>query len=117
MNKKVANLSKEYILVPVCPEQLGGLPTPREMAEIKGGRVYTKSGPDVTKQYREGARETLRIAKLVGAEEAILKQKSPSCGYGQVFDGRFSGRLKAGQGITAALLKKNGLKVISEDDL
>lgn len=117
INRKLIELSQKGTLIPICPEQLGGLPTPREIAEIRNGKVYTKSGRDITKRYRQGARETLKIAKLSGAKEAILKQKSPSCGYGQIFDGSFSGKLKAGKGITASLLEKNGLKIISDDNL
>jgi len=116
-NLKVVRLSKKYTLVPVCPEQLGGLPTPRKSAQIKGSRVLTKSGNDVTKNFAIGARETLKIAKLFGIKEAIFKQKSPSCGCGQIFDGSFSGKIAKGDGITTRLLKKNGIKVVSEEEL
>ncbi|MEM1565725.1 MAG: DUF523 domain-containing protein [Candidatus Bathyarchaeia archaeon] len=117
LNEKVVELLKTEILIPVCPEQLGGLPTPREPAEIVGNRVITKSGEDVTNKFLRGAMETLRIAKLFGVKEAILKQGSPSCGCGKIYDGTFSGKTIRGDGITTALLKKHGIKVITEEDL
>ena len=116
-NKKVLGLTQKEILIPICPEQLGGLPTPREPAEQKKGEVYTKSGKNVTKYFNRGAKQVLAIAKLCGAKEAILKQRSPSCGCGQIYDGTFSGKIIVGNGVTAALLKKNGIKVMTEEDL
>jgi len=116
-NRKVIELAKKEILIPVCPEQLGGLPTPREPAEIKGKRVFTKSGKEVTKNFQKGAEEVLKIAKLFGIKEAILKQKSPSCGLGKIYDGTFRGKLIKGKGVTASLLKKNKIKIISEENL
>jgi len=117
LNKKVIKLLKKETLIPVCPEQLGGLPTPREPAEQRQNRVATKLGKDVTKNFERGAKEVLRLAKLFGVEEAILKQRSPSCGCGQIYDGTFSGRIIKGDGVTTALLKRNGIKVVSEEDL
>lgn len=116
-NKKVVELLKTEPLIPVCPEQLGGLPTPREPAEVVGKRVITRSGKDVTEKFIRGANETLKIAKLFGVKEAILKQGSPSCGCGRIYDGTFSGKTVKGDGITTALLKKHGIKVITEEDL
>ena len=116
-NKKVLELAKRDILIPVCPEQLGGLPTPREPAEQKMNRVITKSGEDVTENFVNGARQVLELAKLFGIKEAILKQRSPSCGCGQIYDGTFTGKIIEGDGVTTALLKKNGIKVITEEDL
>lgn len=116
-NEKVVELLKIELLIPVCPEQLGGLPTPREPAEIFGGKVLTKSGRDVTENFIRGARETLKIVKLLGVKEAVLKQGSPSCGCGRIYNGTFSGKTVEGDGITAALLKKHGIKVITEEDL
>lgn len=111
----------------VCPEQLGGLPTPRVPAEIQGGsgedvldgqsRVLNREGQDMTEAFLRGAQETLRIARLVGAEGAVLKEGSPSCGSTLIYDGTFQGRKKAGQGVTAALLRREGLPVWSENDL
>jgi uncharacterized protein YbbK (DUF523 family) len=116
-NKKVMALLKKEILIPICPEQLGGLPTPREPAEIKGGKVITKSGKDVTDNFKRGAKEVLKIAKMFGIKEAVLKQGSPSCGCGRIYDGTFSGKTIKGDGVTTALLKRNGIRVITEEDL
>lgn len=118
LNKKCLRLFKEGKLIPVCPEQLGGLATPREKAEIqKDGRVLTKSGKDLTKNFLKGARETLKIAKALNIKEAILKSKSPSCGSGLIYDGTFSGKLIKGDGKTAALLKKNKIRLITEKEV
>ena len=117
LNKKVIALAKKETLIPVCPEQLGGLPTPRECCELKGKKAVTKSGKDLTKPFSKGAAETLRIAQSLGVKQAILKQRSPSCGSGKIYDGTFSGKIIKGSGITAALLKKNGIKVVSEEEL
>ncbi|MGB9854864.1 MAG: DUF523 domain-containing protein [Candidatus Bathyarchaeales archaeon] len=117
LNQKVIALLKAEILIPVCPEQLGGLPTPREPAELKGDRVITKSGRDVTENFVRGAKQVLELAKLFGIKKAILKQGSPSCGCGRISDEKISGGAAKGYGITAALLKENGIEVISEEDL
>jgi len=117
LNQKVVELSKKEILIPVCPEQLGGLPTPREPSEQKGEKVVSKSGKDVTKNFKKGAEEVLKIAKLFNIKEAILKQKSPSCGSGLIYDGTFSGIITRGDGVTASLLKNNNIRVISEEDV
>ena len=95
-------LMERYHLVPVCPEQLGGLPTPREPSERQGCAVVMKSGTDVTAQYRRGAEQ---------------KERSPSCGSGRIYDGTFSGRLTSGDGVTAALLKENGIAVYGESEI
>ncbi len=116
-NQKVVELLKAEILIPVCPEQLGGLPTPREPAEINGKRVITRSGMDVTKNFMRGAKQTLKLARLLGVKEAILKQGSASCGCGWIYDGTFSGKTVKGDGVTTALLKKNGIKIVTEEDL
>lgn len=115
-NKKVIALSKKEILIPVCPEQLGGLPTPREPAEQKGKKVITKSRRDVTKNFKRGAKEVLKLAKIFNIKEAILKQRSPSCGCGQIYDGTFSGRIIKGEGVTTILLKRNKIKITPADD-
>lgn len=116
-DKKVIKLAKKELLIPICPEQLGGLPTPREPAEQRKGKVITRSGKDVTKNFKKGAKEALKLARLSGIKEAILKQRSPSCGHGQIYDGTFSGRIVKGDGVTTAFLKKNSIRVISEEDL
>ena len=110
-------LSEKYELVPVCPEQLGGLPTPRPSAEICGERVITKEGADVTAQYEKGAAEALRLAEMFGCGRAVLKARSPSCGSGEVHNGLFDGGLTAGDGVTAAFLKANGIEVFREDQI
>lgn len=109
----------------VCPEQIGGLSTPRPPAEIAGGdgedvldgkaKVVTNTGEDVTDQFMKGAYEALRAAKLVGAKEAILKESSPSCGSAKIYDGTFSACKVTGNGVTAALLKRHGIHVSSEE--
>ena len=116
-NKRVVELAKKETLIPICPEQLGGLPTPREATEQKGKRVITKSGKDVTKYFKKGARQVLKLAKLLGIKGAILKQRSPSCGCGQIYDGTFSGKIIQGNGVTVSLLKRNRIRVISDEDL
>ncbi len=116
-NDKVIELAKKEILIPVCPEQLGGLSTPREPAEQQGERVITKSGREVTENFLRGAEQVLKLAKLLNIKEAVLKQKSPSCGCGKIYDGTFSDRIIKGDGVTTDLLKKNGIKVVTEEDL
>ncbi|MDZ7798136.1 MAG: DUF523 domain-containing protein [Patescibacteria group bacterium] len=116
--QKAIELFKQGQVIPVCPEQLGGLPTPRIPQEIqKDGRVLNKEGREVTEEFKKGASETLRIAKLLGVKEFIGKSKSPSCGFGKTYDGTFSGTLVKGNGVTADLLSKNGIKVITEKNL
>lgn len=116
-NKKIIELSKKEILIPVCPEQLGGLPTPRELAEQRGKKVITKSGKDVTKNFKMGAKQVLKLAKLFGIKKAILKQKSSSCGCGKIYDGSFTRKLIKGDGVTTALLKGEGIKITSDDKI
>lgn len=116
-NAKVIALSKKETLIPVCPEILGGLPTPREITELKKNKAITKSGKDVTENLNRGAKEVLGLAQSLNIKEAILKQRSPSCGCGQIYDGTFSSNVVKGNGITTVLLKKNKVRVISEEDL
>ncbi len=103
--------------VPVCPEQLGGLSTPRAASEIIGDKVVSKEGQDCTAEFELGAERTLAIAKALGITKAILKANSPSCGCGKIYDGTFSGVLIDGNGRAAELLIKNGIKVYTEDEL
>ena len=110
----VEKLAGYHELIPVCPEQLGGLPTPRPPAERRGDRVVTAAGGDVTEQYLRGAEEALMLCKLMGCQAAVLKERSPSCGSGAVYDGTFSGTLIAGDGVTAAALKAAGVPVYGE---
>lgn len=110
-------LARRYELVPVCPEQLGGLPTPRPPAERRGDLVVTRDGTDVTARYRRGAEETLRLCRLLGCGAAVLKERSPSCGRGEIYDGTFSGALVPGDGVTAELLSAQGLPVYGESQI
>ena len=103
--------------VPVCPEQLGGLPTPRTPAEIVGGTVTTRDGEDVDQAFRRGAEAALDIARREGAELAVLQPRSPSCGVKQVYDGTFSGRRVSGQGVFARLLAESGFPLLEPEDL
>ena len=116
-HESILALLKEHTLIPICPEQMGGLATPRPPAERKDGGVFTENGGDVTEQYRRGAEEALHLAKLYGCTCAVLKERSPSCGSGQVYDGSFSRTLVAGDGVTAALLKANGITVWGESEV
>lgn len=110
-------LARRGLAVPVCPEQLGGLPTPRKPSERQGDRVVMADGRDVTAEYRRGAEETLHLARLYGCTAAVLKERSPSCGKGQIYDGTFTGTLAAGDGVTAELLTAGGIKVYGESEL
>lgn len=125
--KAIREMVEKGEAIPVCPEQLGGLPTPRNPAEIVGGnggdvldgkaKVIDCKGNDVTKEYKKGAFEALKIAKQFGAEEAILKEKSPSCGSCWIFNGEFQGVKKRGEGVTTALFRRHGIRVRSEDSI
>nr|MDH3075987.1 DUF523 domain-containing protein [Bacillus velezensis]MDH3092071.1 DUF523 domain-containing protein [Bacillus velezensis] len=126
-SEKIRRLVEEKKAVMVCPELLGGFTTPREPAEIIGGtgedvlngtaKIVTASGEDVTALYMDGAEKTLAYAKEIGAATVILKENSPSCGGGFIYDGTFSGKKILGDGITSALLKRAGRRVLSEDEL
>lgn len=115
-DERLLALAKAHTFIPVCPEQLGGLPTPRPSAERCGARVITRDERDLTTAFTKGAEQTLYLAQLFGCRIAILKANSPSCGSGQRYDGTFSGKLVPGDGLTAALLKQNGLTILSEQD-
>lgn len=110
-------LAKEYELIPVCPEQLGGLATPRPPAERQGERIVAKTGLDVTEQYCRGAEETLKLCRLLECDMAVLKERSPSCGNGEIYDGTFTGTLTTGDGVTAELLRANGISVYGESQI
>lgn len=111
---EVIELMKDHHLIPICPEIMGGLPTPREAAEIVGDRVFSKSGIDVTEYFQKGAMEVLKLAECYQCTHAVLKERSPSCGNGQVYDGTFTKTLRSGDGITVQLLKKHGIVVLGE---
>lgn len=114
---KALKLARQEVLIPVCPEQLGGLLTPRRPAEQRSNKVLTDLEEDVTAQFSKGAEAVLHIAQLYGITEAVFKQNSASCGCGKVYDGTFSDRIVKGDGVTTALLKKNKIHVITEEDL
>lgn len=121
LRPEVAGAMRTRRLIPVCPEILGGLPIPRCPAEIAGGdgagvlegraRVVTRDGQDLTGAFLRGADEVLHLARLAGAAEAWLKARSPSCGVRCIHDGTFSGGMRAGPGVTAALLGREGLRL------
>lgn len=120
--EKVVELVNQGKAIPICPEQLGGLTTPRaacEILKIKDNkiRVVNKLGEDKTEAFRIGAERSLAIAKSLGVKKAILKAKSPSCGCGKIYDGTFEKRLVDGNGLTADLFMANGITVCSELDL
>ncbi|MFC7785372.1 MULTISPECIES: DUF523 domain-containing protein [unclassified Rossellomorea] len=127
LNHKISKLIEEKKAIPVCPELLGGFSTPREPAEIVGGhgedvldgkaKVVEKSGRDVTELYLKGANATLEKAKEVHANVVVLKEYSPSCGSAMIYNGEFISKKIVGNGVTTALLKRNGIQVISEEQL
>ena len=116
-NEKVIEYIKDKEIIPICPEIYGGLPTPRVPSERNGDKVITKNGEDVTVNFLKGAEETLYIAKLFNIKKALLKAKSPSCGNGIIYDGTFTHTKIEGYGVTAELLKENGIEVITEEKL
>ena len=111
----VLDLAKHHELIPVCPEQLGGLSTPRPPAEIQGEYVRKQDGGDVTAQYQKGAQEAARLYELLHCDLAVLKARSPSCGAGEIYDGTFSGKLVSGNGMTARLFLEKNIPVFSEE--
>ncbi|MEW5761579.1 MAG: DUF523 domain-containing protein [Bacillota bacterium] len=122
----VQRLVREGRAIPVCPERLGGLPVPRPPAEIKNGsgeevltgraRVVNREGKDVTDAFVRGARTALDMARARGVRAAVLRSRSPACGYGEIYDGTFSGRLRPGNGVMAALLRAAGFRVLTEKE-
>lgn len=115
--KEVVALKKCFELVPVCPEYFGNLPIPRVPCEIVNGRVISRDGEDLTDNFVQGAEHTLYIAKECNAPAAILKERSPSCGYKNIYDGTFSGVLTNGNGVTADLLNRNEIMIFGESEL
>ena len=113
----VLQLSERYELIPVCPEQLGGLSTPRPPAERIGNEVVTRDGARVTEAFARGADQACRLARLFGVSCALLKARSPSCGAGRIYDGSFSGRLIPGNGVTVHALEGMGIKVYDETQI
>lgn len=113
--------------MPICPEQLGGLSTPRIPCEVKNGDgmgvvngtnvVICKNGQDATKSFLDGAQKAVELAKAFGAEIFLGAKKSPSCGHGLTYDGSFTGKLVEGDGVTVALFKKNKFKILTQEDI
>ena len=116
-NPDVLALREKYNLIPVCPEIFGGLPTPRVPSERIGDKVMMKDGNDVTENYSRGAREALDLCRIYGIKTAILKERSPSCGKGEIYDGSFTGTLTARDGVTAELLVSEGIRVLGESEI
>ncbi|MEG1592927.1 MAG: DUF523 domain-containing protein [Oscillibacter sp.] len=113
----VLRLSEKYDCIPVCPEQMGGLPTPRAPAERQGDRVVTAAGGDVTRQYRSGGEAALERYEKERCQAALLKERSPSCGCGAIYDGTFTRTLCPRDGVTAELLKARGIPVYGESQI
>ena len=114
--EKVLALAENHILIPVCPEQMGGLATPRDPSERVNDKVMSCKGRDVTEQFRKGAENALFLAQLNHVDFAVFKANSPSCGKGIIYDGTFTGGKKEGNGITTDLLLENGIPVFTEDE-
>lgn len=117
LNNKVIKYIENKEVIPICPEIMGGLSTPRYPSEIVDNKVINNQNEDVTKEYTKGAEETLKLARILGVRKALLKSKSPSCGCGKIYDGTFTNNLINGDGITTKLLKENKIEVITEMDL
>lgn len=126
LNPYFLELLTDGELIPVCPEQLGGLPTPRSACEISGGTgedviaasalALNRNGLDVTGALLKGAEETLSLAIHANVDGAILKSGSPSCGSGAIYDGTFTHKMIEGDGVTAAMLKQHGILVWNEQE-
>lgn len=116
-NPLVEKLKEKYDLLLFCPEMEGGLSSPRLPSEIKGSQVINKEGKNVTRQFELGAKKALNLCKYFGIHKAVLKESSPSCGTHNIHDGNFKGNKINGMGVTARLLKENGIEVYSEDEI
>ena len=113
----VEELARRHELIPMCPEQMGGLPTPRNPSERRGERGGLRPRGGGAGAERRGGAGALRAYQLLGGEGAVLKERSPSCGCGAVYDGTFTGTLTAGDGVTAALLRAHGIRVLGESQV
>ena len=112
-SKEIDEFLENYDVIPICPEIMGGLPTPRVPSEIVGDKVLSRDGHDVTKEFEKGAVECLYLAKKYNVKKALLKAKSPSCGNGIIYDGTFTKTIVDGDGFTTKLLKENGIEVFT----
>ena len=115
-NENIEEYLSDKEIIPICPEIYGGLPTPRVPSEIRNNQVFTEDNIDVTENFKKGAEETLKLAKRLGVTKALLKSKSPSCGYKKIYDGTFTNQLIDGNGITTRLLLENGFEILTEKD-
>lgn len=115
--QQILDLASEHTLIGVCPEQMGGLSTPRDPSEIVGDKVISCNGKDVTFEYTKGAETALQLALMNQVDFAVLKAKSPSCGKGLIYDGTFTGGKIPGNGRTVDLLLQNGIPVYTEEEL
>ncbi len=116
-NPLVEKLKERYILIPICPEEMGGLSTPRNPSEILNDKVISSAGDDVTNNFFDGANKALDIAKKDNISKALLKEGSPSCGSNYIYDGTFTKTKINGMGITARLLKNNNIKIYTEEEI
>ena len=114
---QVVRLVKEGKALPVCPESLSGLPCPREPSERIGDKFFSKSGKDITEEFCKGTNQALKISLESGARKAIVKSRSPSCGFGSIYDGSFSGKVTSGNGIWTESLIRNGFVIFTEENL
>ena len=115
--KGLEELKARYNLIPVCPEILGGMAIPRKPVELKMGHVFNRDGQNFDREFLLGATESVKIARICGCHKALLQARSPSCGYGSIYDGTFTRTLVPGNGLAAALLEQAGLEIYSSDDI
>ena len=116
-DERITALADRFTLIPVCPEQLGGLPTPRQPVELLQGKAVTRDGSDLTEAFRRGVEQVVRIARLTGARTAVLQPRSPSCGIGLIYDGTFSGTRIPGHGMLAGRLADEDFLLCTPDGL
>ncbi len=115
-NEELINFLKDFEIIKICPEVMGGLSIPRIPSEIKNNKVFNRDGMDVTDYFYNGARKVLELAKKENIKVAILKERSPSCGSELIYDGTFKGNIIMGEGITTKLLKENGITILNENN-
>lgn len=113
----LAKLREEYILIPVCPEFAGGLPTPRDPSERRGSLVVSNKGRDVTAEYEKGANTALALCRRFDCRKALLKERSPSCGSGEIYDGSFTAVIVRGYGVAAEKLREAGIEIFGESEI
>lgn len=115
--EKLAKLREEYIFIPVCPEFAGGLPVPRDPGERQGSLVVSNKGREVTAEYEKGANTALALCRRFDCRKALLKEKSPSCGSGEIYDGSFTGTVVPGYGVAAEKLRDAGIEIFGETEM